>query len=418
MQMNISKNEKIIGYITFFGILFFFVLFIQLNHKSKINVSPDNAQLQVDYKMARPEESFSEYSLNGREVDEEFEASQKLNPHVKSSQTNSEIANKAKTVQNGKPVADLKASQAVNNQKSADLKKNAQANKNYQNYLQQQKAQQEKIAQSNLNKDKQTALAANDKISETPNKNNETKNGAQNMNPNINSGAARAESPINANVSPQANQATSFNQIENDIKKQSQKKKTFSEWRSFIFEKPNQQSMDSFIQAYRNKELTTTEFQAMVQDLLDQNEDTFKNLSLYALRAQPSLISLSLLVHHESEMNENFKVYIEKTFLTYLQKQNLPILNQALQTKDKILILKTLNLLNTQLQKISKSDFSGLLDNRNMRDAAMLDVYSIGNFKQLVPSLSQLSSTQESEVASMAQQVSQVIQSAAQIALN
>lgn len=417
MQMNISKNEKIIGYITFFGILFFFMLFMQLNHKSKINVSQSNTALQVDYNMARPEESFSEYSLNGREVDEEFESSQKMNPQIKSIQNNAESAPKSKIVQNEKPVADLKTIQAVKNQKAADLNKNAQASKNYQNFLQQQKAQQQKLAESNLNKDKQTAESAKVTGVEAPNKANETHNVSQNMNSNINS-ATRLESQTDLIGARQSNQVSGINQLDNDIKKQSQKKKSFSEWRSYIFEKPNQQSMDSFILAYRNKELTTTEFQAMVQDLLDQNEDIFKNLSLYALRAQPSLISLSMMVHHESELNENFKAYIEKTFLTYLQKNNLPILNQALQTKDKVLILKALNILNIQLHKISKSDYSGLLDNRNLRDTVMLDVYSMGNFRQLIPSLSQLSLAQEPEVASMAQQVSQVIQSAAQIARN
>ena len=158
--------------------------------------------------------------------------------------------------------------------------------------------------------------------------------------------------------------------------------------------------------------------QVLAQDLLDQNSESLKGLGLYALRATPSLASFSQLVHIEAEVSETYKSYIQQAYLSYLQPQNMGVLNQALQTKDKVLVLKSLNLLSINLQKVVKGDFTAFADPRNGRESGPGDSVSMTSFKGLISALSSLGLSQDQELAPLAQQVISYIQSTNTVAQN
>jgi hypothetical protein len=369
METGLNRNEKIIALITFIAISVFAFMFIRISHTGS-ELSQIDSRGSINYKMARPEESYSEYSLNGREVDQIYEG-------LKAKQ-------KASAQQ---PDAKTKISKGTD--KKLDQKKKAEAQKKAAAVS---KATQLKKSESPVeSRIERKSLEASQTSSSNETYNYQSDNQAQ-----------AVQTPV----------------VDEAVTAKEKVKKTFSEWRTLIFAKPTNETIALFVEAYRKKEINETEFQAMSQDLLDQNDEKLKGLGLYALRSVPSLASLSQLVHIEAQIPATYRTYIEQAYMAYLQPQNVTYLNRALQTKDKVLVLKSLNLLGSSIQKIAKGDVGSLVDPRNRRESDLVSTYSINNFKGLVPALTELVSSQDQELAPLAQQIVSYIQSSNNVAIN
>lgn len=184
-----------------------------------------------------------------------------------------------------------------------------------------------------------------------------------------------------------------------------------------LFAAPTTENLGLFISAYRKNEVTLTEFQAMAQDLIDQSDLKHKAIGLMALRSVPSLASLSQLAHLQAGSLGNYQSYVEQSVMAYLQPQNLQFLIQALGTKNKTLLSKSLALLSTNLLKFSQGDFAGLVDPRNRREGEVI-TFSMNSYRSLLPALSQLGSSQEPEFSAQAQQIIALIQTSNNIAQN
>lgn len=369
MKTGLNKNEKVLASIALFVITAFFLMFLKLStHLSSDVTSTDGSN--INYQMARPEEAFSDYSLNGRDIDLQYEGLKKKE------------AVKAAVLAKVKLVAKKKAEEA---KKKEEAQKKLAANQ-----------LQNKI----VNKPTSTKIE-NDK---------ESTDSTTEMSHNYND-----SSQVNYSVDENKN-SNSDKKSEKDEEKQ-KNKKTFAEWRSLIFAKPNRETMALFIDAYRKQEVTETEYQAMSQDLLDQSDENLKGLGILALRAQPSFASFSQLVHIQSSLSSNLQLYTEQAFLTYLQTPYISVLNQSLQVQDKAVVLKSLTLLSSNLPKFNQGDLSGLIDPRNRRDISTAS-YSANNFRALIPSLTSISTAQDSDLSLLAQQVIGFIQSGSQIAQN
>jgi hypothetical protein len=155
----------------------------------------------------------------------------------------------------------------------------------------------------------------------------------------------------------------------------------------------------------------------MAQDLVDQTDPKLKALGLMALRALPSLTSLSQLVYLNAASIGAYQAYVDQTILAYLAPQNITYLSQALLTQDKALKVKVLTLLSVNLTKFSQGDLTGLEDPRSRRDGEAT-VFSMANYRSLVPVLAQLLKSQDQELAALASQVTSVIQSSNNLAQN
>lgn len=381
MEMNLNRNEKILAVMTLAAIAGFTVLFMQVNFRSNTSASQIGTGVQVDYKMARPEESYSEYSLNGREIDQSYEALKKKEAL--------KAAEKAKALAATKPVQTeaQKKAEAAKKKMEATQKAAALARSQAQTAFQarnKELAQQAKASSSDTKKGSEASDSSN----------YDNQSGY----------AGDRKNPTNAPV-----------EDPNAAKKKD--KKTFAQWREQIFAVPTRESVNSFIEAYRKGDLTATEVQAMAQDLLDQNNDSLKGLGLYTLRATPSMASLSQLVHAEAQLSATYKTYVEQAYLAYLQPQNVGYLNQALQTKDKTLIAQALTILNTNLPNVGKDNSSASVDTRGGRDTgAVSPTVTMSSFKSLLPALTTLAGSQE--FAAMAQQVMAYIESSNTVAQN
>lgn len=375
MEPNLNRTEKFLAVAAVSAIGAFIFMFLQINYRPSSSMSQIETSGQIDYQMAKPVEGYSEYSLNGREIEEVYEGLEAKQAVFKTSdkKTKTEVIKKAVTAK--KKIEDTKKAQTRAAQLAAYNKKVAEVKKAWDAHNARKKAE------------------ANSKT--------EAETQANNSSP-----SAPFSGAENRNQPP----------ILNDPK--AKNKKTFAEWRAQIFAQPTRETVDALMAAYRKNEVTAAEVQALAQDLLDQNDDKMKGLGLYVLRSAPSMGSLSQMVHAEPEVNDSLKAYIGQAYLAYLQPQNVGYLNQALQTKDKTLILKSLNILGVNLQKLSQGDYSSLNDPRNRRDSGAVSQFSMTSFTSLVPALTTLSQSQDQELISPAQQVLGFIQSTNTVATN
>ena len=369
MGTNLSKTEKMIALSAFLAIAIFFIMFLQINQRSNAKLSSQfETTHAINYKMARPDQLYSEYTLTGRELDQSYEA---LSPAAK------------KLVKRKQA---LIAKQKVETKKKEELKKKLAATSQAQI---QARARAQAVSRQNQMKAYQAL-----KSSPSPKSQPAVE---QDYSQNINNTGAAAPlvDPTKAVKTPG--------------------KKSFAEWRALIFEKGSSEAMGQFIAAFRKNEISATEFQVMAQDLLDQSDVKLKGLGLMALRSVPSLASLSQLVHIQASLNETYQAYVEQSLLAYFQPQNLSFLNQALGTRDKVVLLKSLTLLNANLQRLSQGDQSGFIDPRNRREDTNTSL-SMLSFKVLLPTLGSIGSSQDQELASLATQVATLIQSSNTIA--
>lgn len=370
MGSNLSKAEKFLVIVAGVAITAFIGFFAFINKKSmssKFNFAADTG---INYKMARPDQAFSEYTLEGRELDQIYEGL----PEEK----------KKAIAKKKADVAKAKAKAKVDAKKKADEKK-----KQAQVKLKQAKAAQ---AQA-LNQSRQEELK---KLLE-----NKAKSSSSDIRQNsyavpIASAPAAAEQDDTGKTKP---------------------KKTYAEWRSLIFSNPTNESIGQFVTAFRKGEVTATELQAMAQDLLDQNDNTLKGLGLAVLRSVPSLQSLSQLVHEQPNLPAAYQSYVESALVSYFLPQNITYLRAALQTRDQMLISKVLNLLQTNLPMISRNDLS-MFNERGRGSVSEINV-TMESFVVLVPALTTLSSTNdETGLAGTAQQVLSLIQTYNNVARN
>ncbi len=375
MQTTFSRNEKLIALIAFIAIIVFFVTFLMINRTGSAG-SQIEIRSGINYQMARPQSSYSEYSLSGRDIDQVYEALQKSTQQKKHIQT--------------------KPASAVTSSKKTDVKAKSEAQlKSTQQALQIQQQKTEALQKQTAQKSKQLKEASTK--NESDGSHSEASNQIQNV---------PARENVNNNNEVKADETTT------------KKKKTFAEWRALLFSQPTHETLNLLIEAHKKNEVTAAEYQALAQDLLDQNDDKLKGLGLYALRSNPSLASFSQLVHIESELPATYKTYVEQAYISYLMPQNMGYLNQALQTKDKTLILKSLNLLGFNLHKIAQGDTAAFIDPRNRRDVNAASQVSVGQFKSLLPALTALSASPDQDLSPLAQQIVSYIQSTNTIAVN
>jgi hypothetical protein len=375
MQINLTKNEKLVLTFTGVAISAFFALFMRVSYQAKVS-SQFDTETSINYKMAKSEQAYSNYNLQGREIDETYEGLEL--EKIKDPITKKKLEVAAKKTADNKKKEELKKKQAA----VAAAKTQAQN-------LASSTHKTSKVINSNSVVDGTSDVASSNSRS-----NSETNYAYVNSN---NNDVAEATAVPKQN--PKIN------------------KKTYAQWRELLFTAPNSENLGLFVTALKKNEITNVEFQAMSQDLIDQTDVKQKGLGLMALRFMPSLASLSQLTHLSSTAIGQYQLYVDQSVSAYILPQNISYLNQALQTKDKVLIAKVLNLLNSHLTKFSRGDLTALTDPRNRREGEVV-AFSMGNYRSLIPVLAVLGSAQDQQLSPLAQQVTSIIQSSNNVAQN
>jgi hypothetical protein len=370
MDSHLTKTEKVLALVAVAVIFAFFGFFILINKNSisqKFSFATDTG---INYKMARPDQPFSEYTLEGRELDESYEG-------LPLEKKKALLENKMKAIAKAK----------------SDLKKKEEEAKKKLVQVKQQKQAKEAQAKA-LVAARETQLKLHTQAQRNESHLNDVKN-------------AYFAQPANV-----------VNSVPEDAANKKSNKKSYSEWRTQIFASANTDTLSQFVSAYKKGDVTSTELQAMAQDLLDQNDNNYKGLGLALLRSVPSLPSLSQLVHAQPNLPAAYQTYVEQALLAYFYPQNVSYLNAALQTKDQMVQAKVLSLLQANLENISHNDLTAFSDPRSRGTTSEINV-SISSFSVLVPALTALSSSQqESALSSMAAQVLSFIQSHNNVAGN
>ena len=361
MNLSITKNEKLIALVGISLTAAFLVTFSKLNNKPK-NLSQFGTNETINYEMARPQEVYADYTLDGREIDSHYEGVEGATDSAK-----------AKAALKNEKLALAKAAVAdAKNAKSADAKNTV---------LLKSDAVKTLVA-------KNAQTVAKTEVTAETNVLDLQKNQFQNQQP-LNSATTNTDLPPVPDVKD---------------------KKSYAKWRSEIFANPSKEILSLFITAFRKGEVTATEFQAMAQELIEQDDIQIKGLGLMVLRSQPSMASLSQLVFVQEQLPPALQSYVEQAYAAYLQPQYVFIFGDVFQSKNKKLIVKSLSILSSNLQKIRNGDFTAFADARTRRDVDA-PIISVNNFKDLLPSLLRISASQEPEVSGPATQVVGFIQS-------
>lgn len=376
MEMALSRNEKILALITVGLMAFFFLMWMQVGSPNR-SLSQIESNTSINYQMARPEESFSEYSLADRSIDHTYEAL------AKKAQAQNKYSNSNKNIS----ADELKKLVAKN---VTPAKKTAAA----------QKATTPPSAQTK--KEEKTAIASN---AEAASSDVASDKNTKNEEPLLETSALDNADKNKADKNPQLPGQKNKN------------KKTYAQWRALLISQPTRENVALVVEAYKKNEITLDEYQALSQELVSQSDPTVKGIGLLALRSVPSLQSFSQMVHIQNQLSTANQAYVEQAYLTYLQPQNIGVLNQALLTQDKTLILKSLNLLGINLQKYHQGDYTSFVDARYRRDNGGSAI-SIATYRALLPALTTLSASQDQSLSALAQQVANLIQTSNNIAQN
>lgn len=371
MNTTLSSIEKMVLGISavFVAVVIGFVVSFQ-GQKTKVSV---NESLNINYDMAKAKSAENQFSLEGREIDRENqELEAEINKDSKVA-TNAKETKAAKKAEAAKAVASKKA--AV-----ADTKK---------------KASPEKLAQNS----KTTAEATDSKQTlETSDNNNLV---AQNTE--ANSVAVNQE--VDAATTPKAKKTN----------------KTSAEWSKDIFASNDRQLILKFVAAYKNKEITESEFYSVINELLVSKDETKKGFGLYALRAAPSYASYVLLVKTQPSLNTTYQAYVQESLLSYHQANSLNYLRQALASNDKQIILKTLEIVKAGYLNVKNGTTASLVDSRYRRDTGY-ETFSLQNYLAFLPQLTQLQAkSQQSgdqDIYAATGQLLQAIQPVAAVASN
>lgn len=194
-------------------------------------------------------------------------------------------------------------------------------------------------------------------------------------------------------------------------------KKSIAQWRSEIFAAQNKEVIMKLIAALKKGDVTTEDYQRLVSEMAASKDDKMVGLALYALRSVPSYSSYVQLVKLQGNVSATYTTYVEQSLMAYNQTANLGFLKQSLSSKDKQVVMKTLEIIKTGVTGIKSGDVSGMTDPRNVRDLSSTQL-SLTNYLSFLPLLQQLAGSTDQEIVALANQNITLIDDPQYIAAN
>jgi len=348
MAQTLTKNEKAIlsGLaICVVGLGFFFKQLSFVNNKSYGQISAS----QIDYKMGKADDQAALYDLNGRQIDREY------------------TSDDEETVTKPRALAEVKSKEAA---KKTDLKKQTQKS-NSPNFAMLKKTENEQEKKKKALEAQARAQAVIQNNTQSPvNKSNVTQN---------NYYAAQAVAQIQNQEGTVQNQET-------------KNKKSFDQYRQEFYAKASKEIVQDIVNAYKKNEITRDQFYSLQNEALNQKDQKYVGLALYALRLTPSADSFALLAMYQPSASSTYQEYIQAALVTYNQSQYITSLQVALKSKQKTVVMKALEIIKYGLTEIKNGNTALLVDSRNRRDTQFTG-YSVQNYSSFVAVINQVIQT-------------------------
>jgi len=348
MAQTLTKNEKAIlsGLaICVVGLGFFFKQLSFVNNKSYGQISAS----QIDYKMGKADDQAALYDLNGRQIDREY------------------TSDDEETVTKPRALAEAKSKEAA---KKTDSKKQTQKS-NSPNFAMLKKTENEQDKKKKALEAQARAQAVIQNNTQSPvNKSNVTQN---------NYYAAQAVAQIQNQEGTVQNQET-------------KNKKSFDQYRQEFYSKASKEIVQDIVNAYKKNEITRDQFYSLQNEALNQKDQKYVGLALYALRLTPSADSFALLAMYQPSASSTYQEYIQAALVTYNQSQYISSLQVALKAKQKTVVMKALEIIKYGLTEIKNGNTALLVDSRNRRDTQFTG-YSVQNYSSFVAVINQVIQT-------------------------
>ncbi len=168
---------------------------------------------------------------------------------------------------------------------------------------------------------------------------------------------------------------------------------TFAQWRTLLNEQPTLENMKKFMIAYQNKKVTSEEYYAITEELMEDPRVEKQAMAVYGLSGFPAGKSFILLAHYSESVNsEGRKAQVDAILDSYSNLQRLPNLKTVLVSQDPLAIGKALAVLEqgiAQAQNRSPADTTETTDQRAFRGRSFYPTLQI--FKGFVDLLEPLS---------------------------
>ncbi len=317
-----------------------------------------NESAQINYEMAKLKSAEGLYTLENREIEISYKALEAKKAAVKAEAVKKAAAKKVK---------------------AADSKKQAVAQKQTQ---QQRQAQAARAAAIKSSQAKAQKAVADQEAQKTLN------------NQAFNNGYAVANQT--------ATQAQPNNQEEIV-------RKSFDEWKNEIFAAKNKEVILKLTVAYKKDEVSSSDFLRLVDEMLYSSDDVMIGLGLYALRINPSYSSYVQLVQIQESVNSTYAAYVQQSLMSYHQGSGLGVLRQALTHPERVVVIKTLEVIRLGLGNIRSGTITTMIDPRNVRFDNS-GQFSISNYVNFLPILRDLAlNTEDSEIIRLANQSISII---------
>lgn len=348
MAQTLTKNEKVIlsGLaICVVGLGFFFKQISFVTHKKYGALS----ESQIDYKMGKAEDQAALYDLSGRQIDREYTSDDEDAAAKPRNLAQTKTQEKTKKAQ-------VKKENAKNNAPNFAMLKKTESEQEKNKKIAELQARAQAAAQQNLNNQD-----------------------------------VRSNANQNSYFAPQS-ALQNQNQETTNQNQDKKNKKNFDQYRQDFYTKASKEAVMDIVNAYKNNDITRDQFYSLQSEALNQKDSKYIGLALYALRLTPSADSFALLAMYQPSAPTVYQDYIQTALVTYNQSQYISSLQTVLKSKQKIVVMKALEIIKYGLTEIKNGHTAQLVDSRNRRDTQFAG-YSVQNYSSLVAVINQIIQT-------------------------
>lgn len=182
-----------------------------------------------------------------------------------------------------------------------------------------------------------------------------------------------------------------------------------SQWRALVLAQPTSENVAKLVAAYNNKEVDENTFYTIVADLFRNNKSETQALGLTAVKAVYSAKSFALTAQFYDQLTSDLQAQAHNYLLTYAVSGRLPMLMSVLQSNDTEVVAAAAQVVLDGYQK-AKEGVTPSADPRTSRGDVTIN--AVASYSKFVPIFQQLSQSQDSVVAGLANSALSQIQSA------
>ena len=189
---------------------------------------------------------------------------------------------------------------------------------------------------------------------------------------------------------------------QNNIPKQDEEKKKsdFSD----LVSNPTQEKLKEFILAYKQGNITSDEFYAVVEKMLISPNPNAQSMAVYACYTFPSVTSFSVVAENSDSLNAEVKSYANDFLLSYNHQARLQYLGQALQSKNLKVVMKAGEVIISGLQKVKSGS---IISYTGRESRGNNNITSTKSFDFLVPIAETLKKSTDQSVVALGQTLSE-----------